>query len=631
MRKPLLTAAAALAVGGGIAVPFLAQATPVDSANSAVQRDFAAAAAEFDVPLPVLLGVSHQESLWEGHEGEHNTDGGYGLMNLTDVTSSMLAGGGAGAAGRHELAQLAADPARHTLTRAAKLVDASPAELRTDDRENIRGGAALLASYQRALTGGTSTDPADWYGAVAKYSQSTDRAGAKAFADRVFATVKKGATRTAEDGQRVTLAASPTVKADTAQLNDLKLTASTTDTECPSTVQCTFVPAASTTYQVANRPDDGMKIRYIVIHDIEGSYESAISTFQSGSSGSSANYVMKSSTGEVTQMVADKNLSFHAGNYWFNMHSVGIEHEGFASEGATWYTEAQYQATADLVKYLSAEYDIPLDRQHIIGHDNVPGPKSSLASGMHWDPGPYWDWNHFMRLLGADDPKGRSSGAVKVGEAVTITPRFRTNQQTVKVCTGAAESTCTSQTEPSNFLYVRTAPSDTAPLFADPAIHTTGTGTDRIEDWGNTISSGQQFVVADVSGDWTAIWFSGAKVWFHNPEGCNTTPAKGVTILSAKEGTTSAPVYGQAYPDASEYPSDLSPSTQAPLSMYTVPSGQAYVADTPPVSSDDFFSKASGSHPADTLITGSKTYYTVQYNHRVALLNSADVAASNQS
>ncbi|MFF0163996.1 hypothetical protein ACFYRY_41885 [Streptomyces sp. NPDC005263] len=90
-------------------------------------------------------------------------------------------------------------------------------------------------------------------------------------------------------------------------------------------------------------------------------------------------------------------------------------------------------------------------------------------------------------------------------------------------------------------------------------------------------------------------------------------------------------MYGQAYPDASEYPSDLSPSTQAPLSMYTVPSGQAYVADVAPVSSDDFFSKASGSHPADTVITGSKTYYIVQYNHRVALLNSADVAASTQN
>jgi hypothetical protein len=61
--------------------------------------------------------------------------------------------------------------------------------------------------------------------------------------------------------------------------------------------------------------------------------------------------------------------------------------------------------------------------------------------------------------------------------------------------------------------------------------------------------------------------------------------------------------------------------------MYTVPAGQAYVADCGPVPADDYFAKASGSHPADTLVIGSETYYTVQYNHRLALLNSADVTA----
>jgi hypothetical protein len=49
------------------------------------------------------------------------------------------------------------------------------------------------------------------------------------------------------------------------------------------------------------------------------------------------------------------------------------------------------------------------------------------------------------------------------------------------------------------------------------------------------------------------------------------------------------------------------------------------VADCAPVHADDFFSKASGSHPADTVVTDSETYYTVQYNHRVVLVNSDDV------
>ena len=77
------------------------------------------------------------------------------------------------------------------------------------------------------------------------------------------------------------------------------------------------------------------------------------------------------------------------------------------------------------------------------------------------------------------------------------------------------------------------------PLFGDQAIHGTAAGTDRVNDWGSTAQAGQQFVVAEVREDWTAVWFSGAKVWFHNPHGCNTTPARGVTLVGAA-GTSPA-------------------------------------------------------------------------------------------
>ncbi|MEU1276641.1 N-acetylmuramoyl-L-alanine amidase [Streptomyces sp. NPDC005799] len=619
-------------------------ATESAHASSTLQSDFAAAATEFNVPLPVLLAVSRQESGWQGHGGGYSTDGGYGLMNLTDVTPSMFRAGGSGAAGRHELPKMAADPALHTLRTAAKLIGASPNELRTDDRQNIRGGAALLASYQRRLTSGTPADPADWFGAVARYSQKTDKAGARRFAQAVFRTVAEGASATTHGGQQVKLAATPDATPRTSQLDVLRLTTADTAAECPPEVTCTFVPAADTNFRPANRPADRLDIRYIVIHDTETSFDTAVSDFQTPSFGAAANYVMRSSTGAVTQMVSNKDVAFHAGNFWFNMHSIGIEHEGFAADGATWYTEAQYQATADLVKYLSARYGIPLDRQHVIGHDNVPGPNSKLVSAMHFDPGPYWDWTHFMQLLGVNIPQGGKGGVPKVGSAVTIAPDFATNKQSIEVCgqptgvggasmpptgDGAASTPsstpCTTQTERSSILFVRTAPRDNAPLFPDQALHADGSaGSDHIDDWGSTVTAGQQFVVADVSSDWTAIWYGGAKVWFSNPGGVNTTSAKGVTILKAASATT-APVYGQAYPEASEYPAGLAPSTQAPLSMYTVPAGQAYVATSAAVPADDFFAKASGGHSADTVVVGTKKYYTIQYNHRVALLDAADM------
>ncbi|MBV9022692.1 MAG: N-acetylmuramoyl-L-alanine amidase [Streptomycetaceae bacterium] len=639
--KRSIAAATALVAGTALTVPTAAYGL-VQSASgtsAGLQSKFSQAAQEFHVPLPVLLGLSYEESRWDGHHGQYNTEGGYGVMGLTDVTPSMLSDGGAGAVGRHDLSALLSNPVLHTLTAAAKLTGASPAQLRGNDLQNIRGGAALLASYERKLTGGTPPDPAQWYGAVAEYSGILSQAGAKSFVDDVFRTIVQGVVQRLPDGGELHLQAQA-VTPITVQLDNPLLGLKRDfgrEVECPPGVACTFLPAGSGNYQEANRLADGLAIRYIVIHDTESSYQQAIRAFKNPANGAAANYVMQSSTGKVTQVVPDKDVAFHTGNYWFNMHSVGIEHEGFAASGATWYTTAQYRATAHLVRYLAARYGIPLDRRHIIGHDNVPGPASSKVSGMHWDPGPYWDWTYFMHLLGAGRDFGLLHGVGPVGTAITITPDFATNRQTVQVCGqptgegGTPASTrstrCSTRTQPSNFLYVRTAPRPTAPLFADPGMHSAGTtGTQRIDNWGNTVVAGQQFVVADKRGDWTAIWYAGSKVWFYNPDGVNTTPAPGATIVSAKPGIASAAVYGQAYPQPSEYPWGFAPSTQQPLSMYSVRGGQAYVANAAPVPADDFFAK----NPPDTVVTGTEKYYVIQYNHRLALLNDAEVAPHSQ-
>ncbi|WP_329319756.1 MULTISPECIES: N-acetylmuramoyl-L-alanine amidase [unclassified Streptomyces] len=630
-RKKRLRLSAALAVSaltaGGLAtLPFTALAdTARNGPDASRQQDFSAAAARYHIPLDILLGLAYQESGWQSHGELPSTDGGFGPMHLTDVTPAMMAGNDAGAAGRSDLATLAANPALHTLQAAAELTGLSPETLRSDPAANIRGGAALLASYQKELTGGTPADAAQWYGAVARYSQSTQKQAAVRFADRVFATIRAGATGGTDDGGRVRLAAAPSVRPATAQVDRLHLkaaAATAADIECPASVDCSFVPGSAAGGQVSNRPANGIRIDTIVIHDLESTYQAGINTLADPKNAASTHYVMRSSDGAVTQMVPTKDIAFQAGNYSSNLHSIGIEHEGYAAQGATWYTEAQYEATADLVKYLAGRFGIPLDRQHIIGHDNVAGPNSSLVSGMHWDPGNGWDWDHFMRLLGR--PLGGPHATPSIGSVVTIDPPFADNVQTVNVCpaddpTGATPA-CTDKEQASNFVYLRTAPDATAPLFADQAIHPTGTGTDRINDWGSTAQSGQQFVVADVQDDWTAIWYSGAKVWFHNPDGENTRTAYGVKIIKPS-GTSPVAVYGSSYPDKSEYPTGLGASTQAPLSMYTVPAGQAYVATQAPAATDDYFTSGA-------VVIGAKKMYTVQYNHRVALLYADDVTAT---
>ncbi|MFE2584579.1 hypothetical protein [Streptomyces sp. NPDC059378] len=93
-----------------------------------------------------------------------------------------------------------------------------------------------------------------------------------------------------------------------------------------------------------------------------------------------------------------------------------------------------------------------------------------------------------------------------------------------------------------------------------------------------------------------------------------------MTLVSAA-GSASVAVYGSSYPNRSEYPAGLSPSTQAPISYYTVPAGQAYVATRPPANTDDYFTFGA-------VVTGARQMYTIQYNHRLALVYSADVTAT---
>ncbi|GAA2339443.1 hypothetical protein GCM10010431_73650 [Streptomyces kunmingensis] len=469
VRVRVACAVGALAVAGLAAIPITALADTTDDAPASRQQTIQAAAQEYHVPANVLLALAYEESAWNPHGTQASTGGGYGIMHLTDVTPAMLAAGPAGAAGRADLASLADDPALHTLQTAAKLTGLSAQELREDETANIRGGAALLASYEKELVGDTPADASRWYGAVARYSQSKQRQGAASFADRVFDKIRGGKSATTRDGQQVRLTAAPSVDPATSQVAKLRLkSTSAADTECPPTVRCTFVAGSPAGGQVSDRPANGIRIDTIVLHDLESTYDAGVKGLADPTNPASTHYVMDSD-GSVTQMVPTRNVAFHAGNYSTNLHSVGIEHEGYAAHGSAWYTEAQYEATADLVKYLAARFGIPLDRQHVIGHDNVAGPKSSLVSGMHWDMGPELDIAHLMDLAGA--PATGPRGVPRAGEVVTIDPPFARNEQTVTVCpqddpTGQTKA-CAQDRRKVNFVHLRTSPSSTAPLFGD--------------------------------------------------------------------------------------------------------------------------------------------------------------------
>jgi N-acetylmuramoyl-L-alanine amidase len=165
----------------------------------------------------------------------------------------------------------------------------------------------------------------------------------------------------------------------------------------------TWAPAAPTNFRPADRPAN-QPIDTVVIHDIEGSAIGAVRWFQDPRSGVSAHYVVDATEGKVWQQVREKDIGWHAGNRFVNARSIGIEHEGYAYRPG-YYTPTLYESSAHLVRAITERHRIPRDRQHIIGHHEVPHPSDPTrfgGSSAHTDPGPYWDWDHYMTLVRND-------------------------------------------------------------------------------------------------------------------------------------------------------------------------------------------------------------------------------------
>lgn len=143
----------------------------------------------------------------------------------------------------------------------------------------------------------------------------------------------------------------------------------------------------------------------VTIHTMQGSYAGSISWFQSNPNKVSAHYLIRSSDGQITQMVRESNAAHHVGTH--NGYTQGIEHEGYVSN-ASWYTTAMYNASAGVTRNFCVRYGIPCSSAY-------KGPASSglsvlptstkikghqhFSNQSHTDPGQYWDWARYYSLL----------------------------------------------------------------------------------------------------------------------------------------------------------------------------------------------------------------------------------------
>ena len=331
--------------------------------ESSLEAEFEAAARKYKVPVELLLAMGYYNTLWEMpppsasayRKGEPEGRGDYGIMQLTQ------------------------NPSRNTLSEAARLTGLSKARLKNDRSANIEGGAAFLSD----LVGKTKPKRLDgWQEALNQYADTN------LYASQVYGVLKGGASLTISTGERLKL--SP---------QDVEVpqvyTPQSGTTNYPLAV-CR--PAASCNYTNSNR-ETSYDIRKVVIHVAEGSYSGTVSWFENCAAGASAHYVV-SREGRVAQCVRDEDIAWHAGWWDTNTHSIGIEHAGYI-DNPDWFTRSMYHTSARLSAWCCKKYKIPIDRKHIIGHSQVPGCSSGSGGGVdcHTDPGPYWNWNKYMRLI----------------------------------------------------------------------------------------------------------------------------------------------------------------------------------------------------------------------------------------
>lgn len=150
-----------------------------------------------------------------------------------------------------------------------------------------------------------------------------------------------------------------------------------------------WTAASRYNWRRADRPDD-YTIDRVVVHVVQGSFRTALEVFKDPGHRAAAHYVV-GKDGRIAQMIRELDVAFHAGNRDMNERSIGIEHEGFVDRPAD-FTAAMYASSARLTAGICKRYGIPVDREHIIGHVEVPGTD-------HTDPGPHWDWDRYLGLV----------------------------------------------------------------------------------------------------------------------------------------------------------------------------------------------------------------------------------------
>lgn len=243
--------------------------------------------------------------------------------------------------------------------------------------------------------------------------------------------------------------------------------------------QAIWNPAAVGNQTNSSRPTS-FPIQYIIIHITEGSYSGAMSWFQNEASNVSAHFVIRSSNGQVYQMVKLEDIAWHSGSTLHNNSGVGIEHEAISTISGSnpnplaWFTDTMYQSSATLTRWLTTQYSIPRTRTYILGHREVRNTSC---------PSDYWDWTKYMSLVtqGAQYQSTTIPTFMLPGQTFNVNVQFLNNSDFAWTTAAGNNQVSLRTADPagrvSPFFVSTDWISSSNPGFADADTPINGTGT----------------------------------------------------------------------------------------------------------------------------------------------------------
>ncbi|MGZ3425615.1 MAG: N-acetylmuramoyl-L-alanine amidase [Polyangia bacterium] len=298
-----------------------------------------------------------------------------------------------------------------SLARGAALMGVDELTLRADTDLGTEAGARVLAELGEK-SGARIGDLSSWRAALEELSGMADTQARVRYGEDVFTILRAGGAFPARNGETITIAAHP----DLAIIPAGPLVEAATGT--PDFPGAIWYSTSCSGKCDTTRTAGNAVVTIIVIHDTEGGWAASVATLQNDA-GKSVHYIVDADGSRVGQFVPETYTAWHAGNYYVNQRSVGIEHVGMAAD-PNGYSDGLYKKSQALVKSIRSRWKVPLDRDHIFGHYQVPDGNNIAESAPrcsdtldacetsanyggaanHRDPGYHWQWCQYMEGLG---------------------------------------------------------------------------------------------------------------------------------------------------------------------------------------------------------------------------------------